>query len=131
MKGLDTPILLEILEGRPSARKLVEGLRGVEVCTTEANVAELHLIARALGGPGVAARLAAVERLRRGLTVLPLDAKATSTAAELVKDPRGVGALQALVLGALAASGCSEWITSRTESYPVGMRKPKITQISS
>jgi predicted nucleic acid-binding protein len=119
VKGLDTPVLLEILEGRPSAQKLLQEFSGEEVGTTELNLFELAAIARSLGAPGLERRLAAVERLRRGLTVLPLDDRASRAAASKWRG-KGQGLSDAtwLVFGALAANGCTEWITSRSAGFP-------------
>jgi predicted nucleic acid-binding protein len=132
MKGLDTPILLDILEGRPSAKKLIQRMEGEEVCTTEANMLELVAVARSLGTAGLPGRLAAIERLRRTLTVLPLDAKAASAASNRWK---GKGAppstLQWLVAGALDANGCSEWITDRATSIPGAFPRLRVTRFSS
>ena len=69
MKGLDTPVLLEILEGGPSAAKLLNRLSGEELCTTEANFFELEAIARSGARAALEKRLAALARLRRGMTV--------------------------------------------------------------
>jgi hypothetical protein len=129
MKGLDTPVLLEILQGRPTVRKLLERLTGEEVCTTEANLLELTMVAKSLGSSGLAARLAAIDHLRRGLTVLPLDSKAAAAAAARYK----VGApshstLSWLIVGALEANGCTEWLTGRSTRLPPTPARLRVTR---
>jgi predicted nucleic acid-binding protein len=130
MKGLDTPVLLEILAGAPSASKLLRGLSGEELCTTEANLFELEAIARLERGAALDRRLAALERLRRGLTVLPLDERACRAAAVRSKgDSQGLSTDAWLVWGALEANGCTEWITSMTTRAPKGPTKVRIRRI--
>ena len=115
MKALDTPILLALLEGDRAAQDAIRRFRGHEVATTEANLLELVLIA---GGTGHArgARREAIGRLRRRLTVLPLDASAVNEIGrraadkELARLPLHVLAM----LGALEASGCEELLTDQT-----------------
>lgn len=131
MKGLDTPVLLDILEGKPGARKLVDSLRGQEVCTTEANVVELMVAAQALGSAGLWAKMTAIDRLRRGLTVLPLDAKAA--AASVLRRPKPakletLPTIVAMMLGAMESRGCTEWITSRTDGLPKAWGKVRIVK---
>ncbi len=119
MKGFDTPVLLEILEGRPAAAKLLNRLSGEELCTTEANLFELEAIARQERGPALEKRLAALARLRRGLTVLALDETAARTAGARWRDGgQGLTAQAWMVFGALEANGCTEWLTSRGAAFP-------------
>ena len=113
MKALDTSVLLALLEGDNSARDLVRRLRGVEVATTEANFLELtFIVAR---GPVRARRRRrdSLDRLRRKLTVLPIDFRSVSAAERRVLK---VGApptpLLAGMLGALEAAGCDELFTT-------------------
>ncbi|MCI4324302.1 MAG: PIN domain-containing protein [Thermoplasmata archaeon] len=130
MKGLDTPVLLEILAGGPSATKLLRGLAGEELCTTEANFFELETIARSDRGAALERRLAALERLRRGMTVLPLDERAGRAAAIRSKgDPQGLPTDLWLVWGALEANGCTEWITSPSALVPKGPGKVRTRRI--
>ncbi len=113
MKGLDTPALLALLEGRPEAKPLLEDASGEELCTTEVNLFELEALAR--GGPssGRARRLAALDRLRRKLTVLPIDERAARAAALLQAANRGsLAGPTWLFVGALEASGASEILTT-------------------
>jgi predicted nucleic acid-binding protein len=131
MKGLDTPVLLDILEGRPSARKLLRRLAGEEICTTEANLLELESIARRERGGSLDRRLAAVERLRRGLTVLPLDERATRTAASRMRGvSQGVSGLGWLIFGALETNGCGEWFTRKGAAFPAGTSKLKVSYLA-
>lgn len=129
MKGLDTPVLLEILEGRASTKKLLAHLEGEEVGTTELNLFELAAIARNLGTSGLERRLAAVDRLRRGLTVLPLDDRASRVAAAKWRaGGQGLSDATWLVFGALEANGCTEWITSRSSGFPKIPTKVRLTR---
>ena len=117
MKALDTPVLLAVLEGEPGARELLRKLRGVEVATTEANLLELAYIAGRGGERHRAARRDALVRLRRKVTVLPIDARAVEAAARQVgrgaeREPPLVSAM----MGALEAYGCEELLTSGTAS---------------
>lgn len=112
MKALDTGVLLALLEGSTKARDLVRKLRGSELATTEANLLELTLLA---GGPPAksrGARLAALEKLRQRLTVLPIDARAIHAASSGWR-PEGKGSAWSTVamLGALEAAGCEELLT--------------------
>lgn len=113
MKGIDTSALLEILEGSKEARQELKRLRGTELASTEANLLELACLAARAPGRTRLARLAALPRLRRRLTVLPLDARAVDEAARhLAQDPTGMSPLLAASLGALEAAGCDELLTT-------------------
>ena len=113
MKALDTSVLLALLEGDRSARDLVRKLRDVELATTEGNFLELAYLARH-GSPRIRGRRGeALARLRRKLTVLPIDPRAVAEAQTCVL--RGEGASSPLlvgILGALEAAGCDELFTS-------------------
>lgn len=114
MKALDTPILLEILRGRTKARALLASLAGEELATTEVNMLELAMLAHADGPKGLERRLGALERLRRRLTVLAIDERATRAAAALARSgPKAAPTGLLLMLGAVESAGCSEWITVR------------------
>ncbi|MFI5414142.1 MAG: type II toxin-antitoxin system VapC family toxin [Candidatus Lutacidiplasmatales archaeon] len=131
MIGLDTPVLLEILGGRPSAKALLKRLTGEEVGTTEMNLFELVAIARALGPAGLERRLAAVDRLRRGLTVIPLDAQASQGASARWRgDGQGLSSTPWLLLGALEVNGCTEWVTSRSSGFPKTASKLRVTRLA-
>jgi predicted nucleic acid-binding protein len=112
MKGLDTPVLLGLLRGSRGARELVRRLGGEELATTEVNMFELEVLARADPSPGRDRRLAALEKLRRRLTVVPIDRAAASAGARSVSARAAAAATPgSLVLGALEAAGCSELFT--------------------
>jgi predicted nucleic acid-binding protein len=121
MKGLDTPVLLGLLRGEPRMTALLRKLSGEELCTTTVNLFELETIARSDPAPGRDRRLAAVEQLRRKLTILPIDERSAGLAAvERSKASVGSGgaAPSWLILGALLAGRCSEWITTAGASFP-------------
>ncbi|HXQ93882.1 MAG TPA: PIN domain-containing protein [Thermoplasmata archaeon] len=129
MKGFDTPVLLEILEGRPATVKLVKRLAGEELCTTEWNLFELEAIARQERGASLDRRLAAIERLRRGLSVLAIDEKANRAAAAAWRDGgQGLTSASWLILGALVANGCTEWFTSRAAAFPKVPGRLRVTR---
>lgn len=113
MKGLDTPVLLDLLRGRPSATRLLSALRGEELGTTEINIFELEALVNLDSGPGSDRRRAAVERLRHRLSVVPVDENAVRAAAQLSDHlaRRGTPATR-LMLGALIAAGCTDCYTT-------------------
>ena len=113
MKAFDTAVLLALLEGDRSAKELARKLRGVEVATTEANMLELAFLA-AKGSPrGRGRRREALDRLRRKVTVLPLDFRAVAEAERRASKGEGPSSpLLAGMLGALEAAGCDELFTS-------------------
>jgi predicted nucleic acid-binding protein len=130
MKGLDTPVLLALLEGTPKARALVRALAGEELATTEVNLFEIELLARRDRSPGKERRVQALERLRRKLTVLPIDEETTRRAAVLAASaPRAAPEGTWLCLGAAEAHGCSEWITSLVGMPPPSPARIKVTAI--
>lgn len=131
MKGLDTWVLLGILEGEAFAKHLLRQLRGVEVATTEISMMELSILAGVGSAKGAAARRAAVERLRRKLTVLPIDSRAVGEAARRGSVKlRGEELLRLAEWGALEASGCDELFT-RSKLNPGGKWRFKVTRIAS
>ncbi|HYA70541.1 MAG TPA: PIN domain-containing protein [Thermoplasmata archaeon] len=113
MKALDTSVLLALLEGDRSARDLVRKLREVEIATTEANFLELAYLAHR-GPPRVRARRReTLGRLRRKLTVLPIDPRAVSEVETCISHGDAPATpLLAGMLGALEAAGCDELFTS-------------------
>ncbi len=128
MRGLDTPVLLAFLQGAPKARALIRALAGEEMATTEVNLFELELLARRHSGTGKAHRLQAVERLRRTLTVLPIDEKAAHRAALLAASARQAGPEGSwLSLAAAEIYGCSEWITTAAAAPPRSGTKLKVS----
>lgn len=109
MKGLDTSVLLGLLEGDGPCRALIGRLRGVEIATTEANLLELGLLA----GHGPArlqrSRREVLERLRRKLTVLPIDSRSIELVTRrLVRAAEPTPPLVLAMLGALESNGCDE-----------------------
>jgi predicted nucleic acid-binding protein len=113
MKALDTPVLLRLLRGDGGARQLVRKLHGEEIATTEWNLLELELLARWDPQPGREHRRAALEKLRRRLTVLPIDERSVEAVAAL-RGSSGPASSIALVaiLGTLESRGCTEWFTN-------------------
>jgi predicted nucleic acid-binding protein len=112
MKALDTGVLLALLEGSGGVREQLRKLRGAEVATTEANLLELAYLAAAGPAKGRAARLAALERLRQRLTVLPIDPRSTREASSrVVRAPEKLAPTTAAMLGALQSAGCEELLT--------------------
>jgi predicted nucleic acid-binding protein len=119
MKVLDTPLLLDLLRGRVSVRTLAEHAKGEELATTELNLFELEVMARIGPKVGRDRRLAAVQRLRRKLTILPIDERACQLgAAAQASHVRAASALECLMLGSARAAGASAWWTSPKESLP-------------
>ncbi len=114
MKGLDTPALLALLHGEPSLRPLLKGWQVEEIATTELNMLELTWIALGAAPRLRGERLRALERLRRRLTVLPIDSRTQAEVAH--RGPSGAisggaGMIEA-IFAALSAAGCSEVLTS-------------------
>jgi predicted nucleic acid-binding protein len=129
MKGLDTSVLLGLLAGEPSARGLLRRLRGVELATTEANLLELTLIANRAPARVGRSRRDALKRLRRKITVIPIDARAVEQATRHLQ--KGAGVAQPLVLamlGALEATGCDEFFTQET-AQDLGKWKFKVSRL--
>jgi predicted nucleic acid-binding protein len=118
MKGLDTPVLLGILHDTPAAKDLLKGLRGEELATTELNLFELALLASEGLPAQQNSREAALARLRRRLTVLPVTFESVERAARLPRAKGTAGSYHRLVLGTLAAAGCGEWITTKEFAPP-------------
>ncbi|MGI0129930.1 MAG: type II toxin-antitoxin system VapC family toxin [Thermoplasmata archaeon] len=118
MKGLDTPVLLAILHDAPASRALLKGLRGEELATTEINLFELTALAAS--GPAAQRehREAALSRLRRRVTVLPVTAESVRDAGRLLKGRNPPVGYRALIWGTLSAAGCGEWITTKAYAPP-------------
>jgi predicted nucleic acid-binding protein len=112
MKALDTSVLLALLEGESGVRELLRRLHGVEIATTEANLLELAYLATRGPERHRVARRDAIARLRRKITVLPIDARAVdATTHHLGKGGEGAPPLVGAMMGALEASGCEELLT--------------------
>jgi predicted nucleic acid-binding protein len=113
MKALDTSVLIALLEGDRPARELVRKLRGVEVATTEANLLELSYLAGRGPVRARTRRREALDRLRRKITVLPIDQRAVSEAERCARKGHAPASpLVAGMLGALEAAGCDELYTA-------------------
>lgn len=115
MRGLDTPILLDILRGGPHARRLFRKVGAEEMATTELNLWELTQLALSDRSPGREARLVALERLRRRLTVLPIDAPSVAAATRRAARSGRPPSTLDLMVGSLEAHGGSEWITTEVD----------------
>jgi predicted nucleic acid-binding protein len=114
MKAIDTPILLGLLRGAPEGKALAKSLAGEEIATTEVNMLELRAVAARGGTPTRLRREEALERLRRRITVLPVDNRSVEAAARLAGGRWHEASIATwLLLGALEAHGCSELITRR------------------
>lgn len=119
MKALDTSALVALLEGDPRVRQVVKHWRGEEIATTEANLLELALIAGGTGARSRSARFASLGRLRRRMTVLPIDARAGEEAQRRLEKGGPPIPLTALaMLSALETSGCEELLTDDPAALP-------------
>jgi predicted nucleic acid-binding protein len=120
MKGLDTPVLLRLLRGEPRVCQYLRKLGPGELCTTTINLFELEAIARSDPAPGRERRLAALEALRRKLSVLPVDESAAlAAAAEFARPGRHqLRTPTLLILGTLLAYRCTEWVTTKEAGFP-------------
>jgi predicted nucleic acid-binding protein len=129
MKGLDTSALLALLEGDLSVRDLLRRLRGVEFATTEANLLELTVIAHRGSTRSRRPRRDALERLRKKITVLPIDSRAVEQVdRHLQREGAVPPPLFLAMLGSLEAAGCDELFTR--EPVPgAGKWKLRITRI--
>lgn len=113
MKALDTSVLLALLEGDRSAKELLRKLKATEIATTEANLLELVYLAGKGAARNRGRRREALDRLRRKLTVLPIDSRAVTEAERRVlKGTAPATPLLAGMLGALETSGCDEVFTT-------------------
>ena len=113
MKGLDTPVLVHLLHGSPSAQALLKSLRGEELATTELNLYELGVLAAQGPRSARGARLKALAGLRRRISVLPIGPAATEEAQRLSSGLGRTSGYEAIVWGAMISAGCQEWITTK------------------
>ena len=112
MKGLDTSALLGLLHGDPTVRKVLRSWSGEEIVTSELCLAELTAIALRQPSKVRAHRLQVLERLRRRISVLPVDPRATTAlATRSGLSPNEGGLLGSIVLAALETAGCDEVLT--------------------
>lgn len=120
MKALDTSALLALLHEGKGTRELVRRLRGIEVVTTELNLLELHSLVMRAPPKSRAGRRAAIDRLRRSLTVLPYDGQSADRLSRRAAR-ESWGGVPPLLLGTLAileANGCEELITVDPGAIP-------------
>jgi predicted nucleic acid-binding protein len=129
VKALDTPVLLSILHGAPAAKSLLKSLSGEELATTEANLLELSALAARAPAGSRTQRIRGLERLRRRLTVLPIDARAYAEATARLTADRPGGLLLWAMYGALQAHGCAELITDTKGKLPGGHWRFKVRRI--
>ncbi|MFZ1024437.1 MAG: PIN domain-containing protein [Thermoplasmata archaeon] len=119
MKALDTSALLALLSGDRAAKDLLHRVRGVEVATTEINLLELGYAAARGPVRHRGPRRATLSRLRRKLTVLPLDDKAVEEASgRLARGATGVPPLRLAMLSILEVNGCEELLSSEVSPLP-------------
>lgn len=121
MKGLDTPVLLEILHGSPASKGLLKSLRGEELATSELNVFELNLLAARGGKTSRAARIRSLTNLRRRISVIPVGPGAVEAASRLAGGRLPGSGYAALVWGTMIAAGCQEWITTKAYAPARGL----------
>ncbi len=118
MKAFDTSVVLALFEGDRSAKDLVRKMKGLEIATTEANLLELAYIAGRGPAHNLARRHEALDRLRRRLTVLPIDIRAVSEAERRTSRAGAkVSPLLAGMLGALEAAGCDELFSADPHEF--------------
>jgi predicted nucleic acid-binding protein len=127
MKGLDTPVLLRLLRGDPAARLAIRKLQGEEIATTEWNMLELEVLSQMDPSSGREQRRSALEKLRRRLTILPIDERTVETAAKQRRrapssTPLGVLA----ILCALESRGCTDLITDAATARTAPSSKVRI-----
>jgi len=129
VKALDAGALRGVLEADPGSRELLRRLRGVEVATTERAMLELSVLARRSPSKAQVARRTAVDRLRRKLTVLPIDARAIAEAARRASGNPSFEELWRLAeWGALEANGCDELFTP-VRPAATGKWRFKVTRV--
>lgn len=129
MKALDTSLLLAVLQGESGVREFVRRLHGLEIATTEANLLELAAIVAQDRTRRPTSRMEALKRLRRKLTVLPVDAHATEASVSGLRTAAGpVSPLVVGMMGALESSGCEELLTLDRVAIP-GAWRFRITQV--
>ena len=129
MKAVDTSVLLALLEGDGALREFLKRQRGIEIATTEANLLELSYVAAHGEGRGRAARREVLDRLRRKITVLPIDARAVEHAARrLGKEGSRLSPLVLAMLSTLEVGGCEELFTREVPAQ-LGKWKFKITRL--
>jgi predicted nucleic acid-binding protein len=128
MKGLDTSVLAALLMGHPGARNLLTRLHGVELATTEINLLELAYLAARGPDRSRTAHHETIERLRRRLTVIPIDARAVQHAGRRLGKGSEKAAVHVLaMLGAFETNGCDELFTYEKDLTNSGKWRFRIT----
>ena len=129
MKALDTGVLLSLLEGDQPAREFLRRLRGVELVTTEVNLLELSYLAARGSARHRGRRRQTLSRLRRKLTVFPIDSRAIEESSRrLARGLWGPTPWIEAMVGALCANGCEELYTT-AGSPDLGPVPFKVTRI--
>ncbi|HTP54043.1 MAG TPA: PIN domain-containing protein [Thermoplasmata archaeon] len=119
MKALDTPALLALLEGNPRVRQLLKRWRGEEVATTEVNLLELAFVASRGSSRARSHRIAALGRLRRRITVLPVDSRAGDEVLRRLERAGPIPPPTVLaMLATLETNGCEELLTDDPRQIP-------------
>lgn len=100
----------------------MRGLGNEELATTELNLWELTALAYGDKRGGIEHRLAALDRLRRKLTVLPFDNKSAAASLRALANSRTgrPSPVTALIVATLEGHGCSHWVTT-PEAVPQGL----------
>jgi PIN domain len=126
VKGLDTPVLLEILHGTVASRRLLKSLQGEELATTELNVFELQHVASQGPKSARAGRQKTLVALRRRLTVLPITTASVDEVARNGPSRPLAAGYGPLIWATLTAAGCGEWITTRAAAPPKAATKLRV-----
>lgn len=131
MRCLDTPLLEDLLTGRARAKRwLQESSKWEgEVAATEASFIELAVTAARMGR-GVERRLAALQTLRRELTVLPLDEPSVRASLQLVSRSKGkLSEFPVMVAGTALSKGVTHLLTDRRRSFPRDLAPMKLVRL--
>ncbi len=127
MKGLDSSAILALLHGDRAIERTLRSWAGEEIATSE--LCLIELTAMLLGKPPRirASRLEALARLRRRLSVLPVDHRVQAILAARSGAVTTPGALQmATILATLEAAGCDEVLTVGRTPSPIGRWKLRV-----
>ncbi len=130
MKGLDSSAILSLLHGQAAVTKAVRAWAGEEIATSEMCLIELTAIALRQPPKVRAARMQALERLRRRVTVLPVDHRTQTALASHPEAGATQGALaSSIVLATLEAAGCDEVLTTERARLSRGRWRLKVRVI--
>ena len=128
MKAVDSGALTGILEGDSRMRVMFHRLRGVEIATTEISMIELSVRAHQASSKNRAARLRTLEKLRRKITVLPVDDRAGLEASRRIgKREQVTQPYRIAELAALEVNQCDELFTYDKSLPGSGKWRFKIT----